>query len=1205
MVAFWGERAEVVDDPNLRVTLAYRMGEICEGPLGDTAGARQHFESILDIAPSYLPALEGLERIYTRLEAWTELAAVYEQRAILSEEPAAIALQLHRAGSVCEFRMADGPRAREFYRRALDHVADFPPSLDAMLRVLEAEGAWDELASTLRTAAGASHDGSQQVSLYYRAGRVFADRTEDAASAVTCLEKCLELSPGFLSAHYLLKELRAAGGDLQGHYELQRSEADAEVELDRRAWQLLAAADMAQGLPDLDAAAVVQEVLDVEPGHPGAMALLEQAWRRSGNLAGLVGLFRNAAAAAESEQERARLAASLAEVLRDVGDSMGAVQAAGELISAEEAEDRPLLAIARLCEGLNYWEESHRALTAAGETYDAARLQEDYLEGPELAIEGYEAVLAADETMVGAAAGLARLQRKAGNREALAEAHFRLARLLEAPSIRVVHAVLAGHLFEGLERQDEALASYQLAFASRPSAGKAFGGARRILVARKDLDGLTELYAGLAEPDPAGLASALEEAESASAAADALSESGDLVSLVRREAALEAAGRWQEAFDVLRARTELLQDSDQQAAAEAKQRWMLAEKLAETEQAWDLYRQLHEERPDDTEVLEALARIAGARGEVELGVQYLSSLASKSNDPLDAARYQRRIGEIHERNGAGEEARDAYLAALDQHPEDTEALGGLRRVAEAAEDWQAMVGVLAREASLVEGADQVQRYAEIARIWQDRLGDDAVAADSWRKVLELAPDDAEALGRLVALSEASSDWTAFVEHGAALADHLEGDERSGLQRRIGLAWSELRNEDEALRWLDAASGGDHPDLEAAVRLENMRSIRGEWDQVVESLRRQARAQEGEPAVQALIRAARIHLDTLQDRVAAAAAFEQVLAVDPEHPEALTFVAEARFESGDREGAVELFERIELGADKWDLDDFDERVEVAQFYHHYGATLSALGDKDGAKEKLGRALELNPSHLPSLREVGPLYLAEQDWKRAEQVYRQVLQLIGGSGNKVELCEAYTSLGEVERALGKLDKARKRFNKALELRPNDVRSLQGTAGVLFDRGEWSNLLNVYNNVIYHAKEPADVITAYLTKGFVLDARMGLADKAAQHFQKTLAFDPGQSEALLRLAELALRKQDAAEAANLAQRAAELELEPSRRARVLLVLAAAAGAVGDADKADSDLAAAYEADPGLAEAVGQLESSDSAGIAAALKTDLQASR
>ena len=171
---FWGERAELLDDPNLKVTLAYRMGEIAEGPLNDQQAARESFEAVLDIAPAYLPALEGLERVYTRLSDWERLSAVYEQRAILNEEPGAIALQLHRAGAVCELRMDDLERAKGFYVRALEHRADFSPSLDAVVRLLELEGDWARLAQILQ--GEACQEGSQQVSFFYRAGRILADK---------------------------------------------------------------------------------------------------------------------------------------------------------------------------------------------------------------------------------------------------------------------------------------------------------------------------------------------------------------------------------------------------------------------------------------------------------------------------------------------------------------------------------------------------------------------------------------------------------------------------------------------------------------------------------------------------------------------------------------------------------------------------------------------------------------------------------------------------------------------------------------------------------------------------------------------------------------------------------------------------------------------------------------------------------------------
>ncbi|MBW2256571.1 MAG: hypothetical protein JRI25_18510, partial [Deltaproteobacteria bacterium] len=115
-----------------------------------------------------------------------------------------------------------------------------------------------------------------------------------------------------------------------------------------------------------------------------------------------------------------------------------------------------------------------------------------------------------------------------------------------------------------------------------------------------------------------------------------------------------------------------------------------------TEEAWNLFRALRAEQPDDTVVTEALARIAGQRGETALAVEYLSDLADAAKDPTDAARYKRRAGEALERAGNHDDARQCYLDALDYVPEDTETLGGLKRIAEATKDWSSLVAVLQR-----------------------------------------------------------------------------------------------------------------------------------------------------------------------------------------------------------------------------------------------------------------------------------------------------------------------------------------------------------------------------------------------------------------------------------------------------------------------------------------------------------------------------
>ncbi len=514
-----------------------------------------------------------------------------------------------------------------------------------------------------------------------------------------------------------------------------------------------------------------------------------------------------------------------------------------------------------------------------------------------------------------------------------------------------------------------------------------------------------------------------------------------------------------------------------------------------------------------------------------------------------------------------------------------------------------MVGVLAREASLAEGADQVDFYAEIARIWEDKIGEPAVANEAWRKVLESDPENVEALEHLVELNEQANDWTGFVEVARGLVRHREGAERSALLRRIGLVHAErLRRDDEAIRYLDGASAGDHPDLEAARALEALRAARGEWEHVVEALRRQARALPEGDRVEPLLKAARIKLDTLHNRDDASTLYAEILDQDGDNVDALRFLSDYRFARGDLAGSVDLYERLEGDVDGWDLDDFDVQIEASQYYYHFAQALLSVERPDDAELRLGKALKLNPTHLPSLKAVGPLYVADRKWKDAEKVYRQLLQLIGGTGDLDEMATIYTRLGEVERALGKMDKAQKRFNKALEIRPNDIAALRGIGSCLFAAGQWNNLLNIYNNIIYHARAPEDVIDAYLTKGHVLDARMGLPEKAAQHYQKILSFDPDQPAALLRLGELALRRQDWIDAATLAGRGLGGHgLTPEDEGLLRLVRAIALVSVGDQDAAGEEYDKAREGDVALAEALGDATVEDPDKLHEALRTRL----
>ena len=148
------------------------------------------------------------------------------------------------------------------------------------------------------------------------------------------------------------------------------------------------------------------------------------------------------------------------------------------------------------------------------------------------------------------------------------------------------------------------------------------------------------------------------------------------------------------------------------------------------------------------------------------------------------------------------------------------------------------------------------------------------------------------------------------------------------------------------------------------------------------------------------------------------------------------------------------------------------------------------------------------------------------------------------------------------------------------------------------------------ISHLRKPAcESLTSLLISMIpgpgkvVLDSKMGLPDKAAQHYEKSLAFNPAQPVSLLRLAELALRRQDWPEAASLADRGLALDLERKDLAAGLhLVKAVAHGACGDDAAARQARDSALELDVSLTSELGGDDGSTPAKMHEVLKTRLQ---
>lgn len=747
----------------------------------------------------------------------------------------------------------------------------------------------------------------------------------------------------------------------------------------------------------------------------------------------------------------------------------------------------------------------------------------------------------------------------------------------------------------------------------RPSSAHAFEGRLAAAIAARDGDRVRALFAASRPTDDAGLGEALERAGDRAGAAevarrrflrgDGLGEA--LPALLAAEILLAAIEDWAGVFDALTRRGEITCDESVAADIDHRRRWILREKLADSDDAWNLYRRLHDEAPEDREVTEALARIAAARGETALSIRYLSDLLRGNRDAAECARVQFRVGEAWRAAGNAGAARQAWLDALDHKPDHWDSLAALKALADAEGDKAGRIAVLRREAMLVEGTDRLDRLHAIARA-EAEGADPAVALDAWRAVLDAVPDDEVALREAVALSEASGDTASLIAHGEALARALPmGAERAGWLRRVASLVLAQHDRDHACRLLEGAIEADPTDADSALRLEELYRSRGDQAALARVLEAATQHAVGPLRKDILLRRARFEIDARMDRETAARFYRGVLELDPKDETSLRFLSGHLYETGRFDEALAVFDALESIGGTAEPEDFDGRMEWTQNLYRHGDLLRRSGRVDEALARFERVLALNNGHIATLEAVGPIYVDRDDLAGAERTYRQLLQLSGGRGERAKIAGFYTQLGLVERRMGHVDKALKRFEKAIDVFPSYSPALKGLALVHEDRGDWSNALTVYNAIIGGAaRSPDEVVDAYMTKGRLLDEKMSRPDKAQQHYERCLEYEGNQPTVYLRLAELAMRRDEYAQAGQLCETALHLaDQDTVKRIRPLLLLGVAAGLSDGRNEGQACIAVdeALALDPAIAEALADPPLSDLEKLRLALRERL----
>ncbi|HVI01205.1 MAG TPA: hypothetical protein VM869_20955 [Enhygromyxa sp.] len=282
--------------------------------------------------------------------------------------------------------------------------------------------------------------------------------------------------------------------------------------------------------------------------------------------------------------------------------------------------------------------------------------------------------------------------------------------------------------------------------------------------------------------------------------------------------------------------------------------------------------------------------------------------------------------------------------------------------------------VLSRRVEVESGDhERVELLRRLATLYEDILANPAEAEKAWRRLLDLEPNDGEALQRLSRTYAASGSTTELIEvlERRIEASH-DGDERRSLRMQLASIQREAAKNREAeievLRALLAEVPTDDEAMAALARALLAEQRHGEAAEVIQERANVAPSNERRASL--LLEAARLHAGPLDELVGAVERYEQVLMLLPGQEGAVADLVElSKREEVSEQAAMLVRPHLEAHGRWQDLatilagrarlsSDPDEVLRCLR--ELAGVRHEKLGDAKGALEATMQLIDKSPA-----------------------------------------------------------------------------------------------------------------------------------------------------------------------------------------------------------------------------------------------------
>jgi tetratricopeptide (TPR) repeat protein len=1094
-------RAELADDAGVRLVLLHRVAALYEEVLEDKPRAIAAYKNVLGVDDSDLAALDALERLYRDTKDARELAVTLERKIELTSELAQRQELRLMAAQVYEAHLDDIYQAIAQLTAALDDDAGDARALAELDRIYAKQKMWPELLDVVDKRALLATATQERADLAFRAAHIVETQLNEPEAAIPRYGAVLQVLPAHVEARAALESLMAN---------------DEHIE--------------------------------------AVAAILERIYRNEKDAAGLVRVYERRLTV-QGRDPTARRADW--EALADVREHLAnqptqAFVVWGRAFADDPEDDKLLEPLMRLAEAQNLWrelagllderlDEAAPALPPEVEQTYAMRLgqiAEDRLHDLARAALAFGRASQGPEPRP-ALAALERVLARAGRWSDLAHVLRRQADVAEDDAQTADYLFRLGDLQETtLDSAKQAVAAYREVVQLVPTHAQARLALERMIGKAPDLvleivEILEPLYEQ--EGDASRLAIALEA--KLTKIDDPLDRASVLQRLVElyeqrlgdRARALDAALRWlavdpgsEQALGEIERLSDRLGQWRETAsrvdaivhAEDAAERpadvqvtllcflgKVLKDRLGQNEDAITIYRAALQIEPDSLDALDPLIAVLRLRGESSALADALRQRGRVVQEIPDKRAAFAEVAQLCERAGDYSSAIEAWLEVVENDENDRDALDQLARIYRTTgSDATALVEVLGKAARIARDAeDEKALRVEIAQLETD--GPRAVTA--WQAVVDLDPDDTNALSALEAAHARSGDWIAVSDIQMRRLDLAKTNQEKVLihAEMARLAETRRGSVDDAIAAWYGALDVDSSYLRAYDELERLLAASNRYHDVVELLEKRAELHaalgDTKAELQALARAADAWEAKLDNPDAAGEILEKILKREPGSVAALTRLSKIYERAGDWEKCKQTLEQaLKLSPQGRDAVDLFFRLgEVARV---------GDGDDDTAIQHFQHTLRYDSSHAGAIAALEKLARDRRDNALlADMLQRRVATVTTPADRLALLVE----IAELERKAGRNDAALAALQQAAKDAPDDVRVLGPLADLYFAAGRLDEAAPIYDRLAQEAKAARrmkDVAKYRQRQGGILEAR-GDREGALAAYEQALRFNP----------------------------------------------------------------------------------------------------